>query len=156
MTIGEVCTRKVVIASRDTPIYEAARMMREYHAGDLVVTEEFGDKRTPVGIVTDRDIVIEILAEGFSPEGLTVDEIMADHVVTVGEHDSVFEAIRSMRAAGVRRAPIVDAGGALIGIVSLDDLLELIAEELGDLANLIREERRNEEVSRRPATSLVH
>lgn len=155
MTIGEVCTRKVIIASRDTSIYEAARLMRTYHAGDLVVTEEFGGKPTPVGIVTDRDIVVEVLAEGLAPEGLTLGEIMASQLVTVAEHDSVFEALRSLRAEGVRRAPIVDAAGALIGIVSLDDLLELIAEELVDLASLIREERRREEVSRRPVATLV-
>lgn len=156
MTIGEVCRRKVIVASRSTPIYEAARLMREHHTGDLVVIEEFGGKRTPIGIVTDRDIVIEILAEGFSPEGLNVGEIMADHLVSVKEDDSVFDALRSIRAEGVRRAPIVDAAGALIGIVSLDDLLEQIAEELGDLASLIREERRKEEVSRRPVANLVH
>ena len=156
MTIGEVCTRKVIVASRGTSIYEAARLMREHHTGDLVVIEEFGSKQAPVGIVTDRDIVIEILAEGFSPEGLSVGEIMTDHLVTVREGDSVFEALRLIRTEGVRRAPIVDAAGALIGIVSLDDLLELIAEELGDLASLVREERRNEEVSRRPVASLVH
>jgi len=155
MTVGEICTRKVIIASRDTSICEAARLMREYHAGDLVVTDELGDKRTPVGIVTDRDIVIEVLAEGLNPQGLTVGEIMADSVVTVNERDSVFEALRVMRSEGIRRAPIVDGSGALIGIVSLDDLLELIAEEVGDLASLIREERRKEEVSRRPAGTLA-
>ncbi len=156
MTIGEICTRKVVVTSRGASIYEAAGLMREYHAGDLVVTEAFGDKRRPVGIVTDRDIVIEILAEGLNPEGLTVGDIMVDHLVTLTEDDSIFAALRLMRSEGVRRAPIIDRGGALIGIISLDDLLELIAEELGDLASLIRAEYRKEEVSRRPATSLVH
>lgn len=155
MTIGEICTRRVVIASRDTSIYDAAKLMREYHAGDLVVTDELGDKRTPIGIVTDRDIVIEILAEGLNPGGLTVGDIMTGSLVTVNEHDSIFEALRLMRSEGIRRTPIVDSAGALIGIVSLDDMLELIAEELGDLASLIREERRNEEFNRRAAGNLV-
>ncbi len=156
MTIGEICTRKVVIGSRGTSIHEAAKLMREYHAGDLVVTDELGDRRTPVGIVTDRDIVIEILAEGLNPDGLTVGEIMTGTLIAVKESDSVFDTLRLMRSEGVRRAPIVDTTGALIGIVSLDDLLEFIAEELGDLASLIREERRKEEINRRPAGILVH
>lgn len=155
MTIGEICIRRVVIGARETSIYQAAKLMREYHAGDLVVTDEIGDKRAPVGIVTDRDIVIAVLAEGLNPEGLTVGEIMTGGLVTVNEHDGVFETLRLMRSEGVRRAPIVDGSGALIGIVSLDDLLELIAEELGDLAGLIREERRKEEINRRPAASLA-
>jgi len=155
MTIGEICTRKVVIASRDTPIYEVARLMREYHAGDLVVTDELGDKRTPAGIVTDRDIVVEVLAEGLNPQGLTAGDIMTSKLVTVKEHDGMFEVLRLMRSEGVRRAPIVDETGALIGIVSLDDLLEVIAEEVGDLASLIREERRKEELTRRPAGILA-
>lgn len=155
MTIGGICTRKVVIGARDTSLYEAAKLMREHHAGDLVVTDARGDKRTPVGIVTDRDIVIAVLAEGLNPEGLTVGEIMTAGLVTVNENDGVFEALRLMRCEGVRRAPIVDDAGALIGIVALDDLLELIAEELGDLASLIREERRKEEIIRRPAATLA-
>lgn len=155
MTIGEICTRRVVIGSRDTTIYEVAQLMREYHAGDLVVTDELGGKRTPVGIVTDRDIVVEVLAEGLNPSGLTAGDIMSASLVTVKEHDGMFEVLRLMRSEGVRRAPIVDESGALIGIVSLDDLLELIAEELGDLASLIREERRKEEVTRPPAGILV-
>lgn len=148
MTIGEICTRKVIIASRDTPIYQAARLMREYHAGDLVVTDELGDKRIPAGIVTDRDIVVEVLGAGLDPKDLTVGEIMTGNLVTVNERGSVFDTLRTMRAEGIRRAPIVDHMGALIGIISLDDPLEFIAEEVGDLASLIREGRKKEEVSR--------
>lgn len=150
MTVGEICTRRVVIGSRETSIYEAAQLMREYHAGDLVVTDGIHGSRTPVGIVTDRDIVVEVLAEGLNPAGLTVGDIMNASLVTVNEGEGVFGALRQMRSEGVRRAPIVDKTGALVGIVSLDDLLELIAEELGDLVSLIREERKKEELSRRP------
>lgn len=153
MTIGEICTRKVVIGSRDTSIYEAAKLMREYHSGDLIVTDELGSKRKPVGIVTDRDIVVEVLAEGLNPRGLTAGEIMTGSLVTLKEHEGVFEALRMMRAEGVRRAPIVDEAGALIGIVSLDDLLELIAEEVGDLARLTREGRMKEILNRHSASS---
>jgi len=144
MDIGELCTRKVIIASRNTSIGKAAKLMREHHAGDIVVTEESGGKVVPIGIVTDRDIVIGILARELSPEGLSVGDIMAEGLVTAKSRDGVFETIQLMRTEGIRRAPIVDATGALVGIVSLDDLLELLAEELGNLASLLRQERRRE------------
>lgn len=144
MVIGELCTRKVIIASRNTPVGEAAKLMREHHAGDIVVTEESGAKVVPIGIVTDRDIVMAIVARELSPEGLSVGDIMTGGLVTAKARDGVFETIQLMRTEGIRRAPIVDDTGALVGIVSLDDLLELLAEELGNLAGLLRQERRRE------------
>ena len=144
MLIGEVCTRKVIVASRGTSIYEGARLMREHHTGDVVVTDDFDGRRLPVGIVTDRDIVVEILAQELNPAGLTLGEIMTATLVTAKEADGVFETIRLMRAEAVRRVPVVGSGGSLIGILSLDDVVELVAEELGDLATLIRQERRKE------------
>jgi CBS domain-containing protein len=118
--------------------------MREHHAGDVVVTDDFDGRRIPVGIVTDRDIVVGVLAQELNPAGLTVGEIMTAALVTAKERDGVFETVRLMRAEAVRRVPIVDADGSLIGIVSLDDIVELMAEELGDLATLIRQEQRKE------------
>lgn len=118
--------------------------MREHHAGDIVVTEESGAKVVPIGIVTDRDIVMAIVARELSPEGLSVGDIMTGGLVTAKARDGVFETIQLMRTEGIRRAPIVDDTGALVGIVSLDDLLELLAEELGNLAGLLRQERRRE------------
>lgn len=93
---------------------------------------------------TDRDIVVEILAQESNPAGLTVGEIMSVTLVTAKERDTVFETVRLMRAEALRRVPVVDADGSLAGIVSLDDVVELMAEELGDLATLIRQERRKE------------
>ena len=144
MLVGEICTRKVIVASRRTSIYEAARLMREHHTGDVVVTDDFDGRRIPVGIVTDRDIVVEVLAQELNPAGLTLGEVMTATLVTAKEADGVFETIRLMRAEAVRRLPIVDSGGSLVGIVSLDDVVELMAEELGDLATLIRQEQRKE------------
>jgi CBS domain-containing protein len=148
MTVGEICTRKVIIAPRNTSAYEAAKLMRQHHTGDVVVTDDSGDFRTPVGIVTDRDLVLEVVAQGLNPAEVTVGEMMSDSPVTACERDGVFETVRQMRSTGVRRIPVVDSTNSLMGIVSLDDVLELMAEEMGDLANAMRQERMNEMQSR--------
>lgn len=149
MTIGEICNREVVIVERDTAVTEAARVMRQYHVGDLVVVDASAGKRRPVGIVTDRDIVVEVVAAEVAADTLTVGDIMSGEVATVGEAEGVFEALRYMRGKGVRRLPVVDAEGWLVGIVTLDDLLELLAEELGELAKLVSREQDREASTRK-------
>ena len=136
MPIGELCNREVVFVTRTTLVIEAAQLMRRYHVGDLVVIDEVDGKRVPVGIVTDRDIVMEIVAKVLSPEGCTVEHIMAAPVVTVDENEGLIGTIQRMRSHGVRRMPVVDAEGGLVGIVSVDDLLDLFAGELADLAKV--------------------
>ena len=149
MAIGEICNREVVVVTRETTIANAARLMRQHHVGDVVVVMEEGGLRTPLGILTDRDIVVETVAAELDPAALTVGEIMVQDLATVQESTGVFEAIRYMRDKGVRRMPVVNEGGDLIGILALDDLLDLLAEELGALARLIAREQ-NREASLRP------
>lgn len=149
MPIGEICNREVVIVQADQPVLEAARLMRQYHAGDVVVVEERGGLRVPVGIVTDRDLVVEIMAPGLDPAVITVGDIMAPELATVMENIGVFEAIQYMRTKGVRRLPVVDDKGGLIGILTLDDLLELLADELIALVRLVKREQKREMVGRR-------
>jgi CBS domain-containing protein len=144
MTIGEICTRTVIIASRETLITEGARLMRERHTGDIIVTDEIGGVRIPVGIVTDRDLVMEVLAQEVPPEKVSLGDIMTLSPAIAKERDGIFETIQRMRSVGARRMPIVDDSGALVGIISLDDLIELIADELRALVGLMREERRRE------------
>ena len=149
MNIGEICTRRVIIAPRETSLRDAAKLMREEHTGDIVITEQVGDRRSPIGILTDRDLVIEILAEDVTPAGLTVGDVMTENPVTAREGDGIFETIQLMRAEGVRRVPVVDRSGSLVGIVSLDDFVELLAEVFGNLTTLIRQVRRREVETRR-------
>ncbi len=144
MSVGELCNREVVIAERTLPVSEAARLMRSHHVGDLVVVEDKGSRRHPVGIVTDRDIVVEVVAAGVNPEALKVGDIMGPEVATVREGEGLFEALRYMRDKGVRRLPVVDGSGALVGILTLDDLLGLLAEEMTELAKLVSHERQRE------------
>jgi CBS domain-containing protein len=148
MPIGEICNRDVVIVKSSDTIQEAAKLMRQYHVGDVVVVEERGGVRVPVGIVTDRDLVVEILATELDPGVITVGDIMERELVTVKESTGIFEAIQYMRSKAVRRLPIVDESGALLGILSLDDLLELLSEELLGIAKLVKHQQRKEATRR--------
>lgn len=148
MSIGEICNREVVIAQRETTVLEASRLMRQYHVGDLVVVDETDGKRVPVGIVTDRDVVLEVVSMELDASVLTAGDIMGLELATVRESEGIFETIRYMRTKGVRRLPVVDAQGALIGIITLDDLLELLTEEMSELSKLVSKERMQESQTR--------
>ena len=149
MPIGEICSREVIIVQRETPVQEAAQLMRQHHVGALVVVEEVSGKRMPVGLITDRDLVVEVLATQLDAKAITVGDIMLPELGSVQENGGVFETIQFMRAKAVRRLPVVDGQGALIGIVALDDLLTLLAEELNELAGLVAREQAKELHSRR-------
>lgn len=149
MSIGEICNREVVIAERSASVAELARLMREYHVGDVVVVESQAGRRRPVGIVTDRDIVVEAIAPGLSPDTLTAGDLATAEMALVTEGEGVLDTVRYMRSKGVRRMPVVDKQGILVGIVTLDDLLELLAEEMVELARLTAAERRRETQERR-------
>ena len=149
MPIGEICNREVVIVQRDATTSEAAQLMRQHHVGDVVVVEDRGGAKIPVGIVTDRDLVVEIMAPEIDQFVITVGDIMVPELATVRENAGIFEAIEYMRAKGVRRVPVVSDSGGLIGILALDDLLQLLAEELLALAKLVGNEQTRETISRR-------
>jgi CBS domain-containing protein len=148
MAVGEICNRDVVIAEKALSVVEAAQLMRKHHVGDLVVVEDRGGQKHPVGIVTDRDIVVEVVAAAVNPDALKVGDIMGPEVATVRESEGLFEALRYMRDKGVRRMPVVDGTGVLVGILTLDDLLGLLAEEMTELAKLVSHERHREAVAR--------
>ena len=149
MPIGEICNREVVFVTRKDTILEAARLMRTHHVGDLVVAEDRGGIRVPIGMLTDRDLVIEILAAGVALESVDVGDIMSPQLVAAHEADGVYETIQRMRAAGVRRIPVVNDRGGLEGIVAVDDLLGLLADEIMGLAKLVGREQEHERVARR-------
>jgi len=136
MNIGEICTIQTVTCTRDETVQGAAMLMRKHHVGDLIVIDGVDGEAVPVGIVTDRDIVVSVIALGLDPAGLQVDDIMSDDLLTCREADDVYETIEHMRLRGIRRVPVVDSAGSLSGIVSADDLLEFLAEEMGDLSRI--------------------
>lgn len=149
MSVGEFCNREVIIVNRDETVQEAAKLMRQHHVGDVVVVEDRSGVKVPVGIVTDRDIVVEIVATELDQTAITVGDIMAPDLFTVKESADVFESIQYMRRKTVRRLPIVNDGGGLVGILTLDDVLELLSEELLDISKLIKYEQKKE-VRHRP------
>jgi predicted transcriptional regulator len=149
MPISEICNREVVILQRDSTVHEAAKLMRQHHVGDVVVIEERKGVQVPVGIVTDRDLVVEIMAPDLLQMVITVGDIMAPKLVTVKDSTGIYEAIQYMRSEGVRRLPVVDSNGGLIGILTLDDLLELLAEEMLELSKLVKHEQKKESANRR-------
>lgn len=144
MTIKTICNREVLIAQKDTTIQEAAKLMRDYHAGDIVLVEEKGGNRYPVGIVTDRDIVIELIAKEADLSEITLGDMVCRELIVAKENDAIDDTLKLMRQKGVRRLPVVDENGVLQGIITLDDLIELIAEELKDLAELIGKQQKLE------------
>jgi len=149
MPIGDVCIRDVVVASRETTAREAARLMSENHVGNLVVVEDIGGRKVPVGIVTDRDIVRNVVAEGLDAGLFTLGDLLARDLVTTAEDQSIYECMRQMRINGIRRMPVVDTKGSLVGIISLDDLIQLLADEMSELAKVIVREQARETVMRR-------
>jgi CBS domain-containing protein len=140
MRLGECCNRTVVIADRDMSIPDAARLMREYHVGDLIVVQREKEFNRPIGIITDRDLVVEVLAQNAQPSELTINDVMSEDLASASEDDDVLDTLRRMRSLGIRRMPVVNRSGALVGIMAVDDLLELIRGSLNDVIGLIARE----------------
>ena len=149
MKAGELCNRNVVTAEPDMSIAQAAELMRSHHVGCLVVVRENEGRVEPAGIVTDRDIVVELLAKGISIDEVTVGDIMSFALLKVSEDESVFECAQRMRSRGVRRVPVITNNGALAGILALDDILSLLGEELSLLCKLTEREA-EQEAKKRP------
>lgn len=148
--IGEICTREVVFGTREMTVTEAARLMRQHHVGSIVIVEHLnGGKRLPVGIVTDRDVVVEVTAMDLDPRTITMGDIMGDALVTAREKEGLLETMEIMRYKGVRRLPIIGGDGQLVGIVTIDDLLEVLAEQLTELARIVSREQALEAAGRR-------
>lgn len=137
MTAGELCIRRVITADRDETVVDAARRLAEENVGDLVVVEQLADGARPIGIVTDRDLVASALAGG-TPESLAlrVGDVMSE-LVTAYDDEPVETVLAVLRTRRIRRLPIIDRSGALQGILTLDDMVAWIREQLDDAAAVI-------------------
>jgi CBS domain-containing protein len=141
MNVGEVCTRQVATMNPEAPLVEAVRRMRDEHIGSLVLVTLEDGRPVPIGVLTDRDIVVGVLATDLEHlRRLDVGEVATNELVTATEDEDLHTVLRRMRMFGVRRVPIVDDFGALVGLLSLDDLLDAMAEDVAEMAKLVREQ----------------
>lgn len=150
MNVGSICKRQIVTVTPRSDLATAAELMREKHVGFLIVVEpepqaQYG---RPVGVLTDRDIVISVVARGADPTLLTAGDVMNREPVLAEESDSVDHALRTMRRMGVRRLPVIGSRGMLTGVLALDDVLDVLAAEIGEVSGTVRNEQRIEGVLR--------
>ena len=149
LTAGDLCTRSTVIGSRTLALSEAARLMREQHVGSIVVIDDTLVGPMPVGMLTDRDIVTAVVAKDVDVRALQVGDVMSTDVVTAREGDSLLDTLAVMRRHGVRRVPVTDARGVLQGVLSLDDVTEVVGEQISALVQALTSGHRREERRRR-------
>lgn len=142
MKVGDICSRDVATVRESDDLTAVAQLMRQKHVGYLVVIEPKAGEEgvTPVGVITDRDIVVGVIARAADPRSLKVGDVMTSQPVLVAEDSAVSAALHHMREVGIRRLPVVDRGGRLTGVLSLDDVLDGLAQQLMDVAGSIRRE----------------
>ena len=149
MLVKNFCSREVATIEPGASLREAALLMRNRHVGSLVVVDASRGAPRPVGVLTDRDIVVAVVAvPGARPEGIRVGDVLTREAVVVHDDDDVFAAVQTMRQHGVRRLPVIAADGALCGVLTSDDVVKLVATELGSLSTALRRGGERESVER--------
>jgi CBS domain-containing protein len=131
--LGKICTRPVVTASAQMTVDEAARVMRSKNVGALVVV----NAGRPVGMLTDRDVAIEVVAKGLDPDTARVGDVMHKKPITIREDLGILDAAKVFAKTGVRRLPVVTRSGVLVGVITVDDLIMLLGNELGHVAGAL-------------------
>jgi predicted transcriptional regulator len=144
MKVGEYCKRAVVAIASGADAAGAAKLMREEHVGFLIVYRQGDALQKPVGVLTDRDLVLEVMARDVDPHAVTVDDVMSRQPLIANEADELGDMLQGMRLAGIRRVPVVDVRGALTGIMAIDDAIDLITGLMCDIAGSIKSEQRQE------------
>jgi CBS domain-containing protein len=145
MSVGEICNREVIVCRQSEPLSEAVALMRDYHVGCVVVLTDSEAKSRPIGILTDRDIVVRVLLTKTDFANIKVSQVMSQELITAQQDDEVFDSLELMRDKGIRRLPVVGPEGLLEGILSVDDLIELMAEQMIDLVRLCNREQWHEQ-----------
>lgn len=148
-TLSDIATPIVVTANPDTTSAQAARLMREHHVGSLVVVDPASAGGKPLGILTDRDLVLAVMAEGLDPALFTVGDVMSTDLVTAGQGCDVLDAVRLLREHRLRRLIVLDDVGRVVGVAALEDLLEALSSEFSELVLALRGARDRERAQRR-------
>lgn len=149
MQLKDLCVLDVACCTRELSIAAAARLMRQHHTGDLIVVDDADEEREPVGIITDRDIVLEVVARDRDPGKTTVGEVMSNRLVVASQSEDLTQALERMATHGVRRLPVVDDERYVLGIVTLDDVLREHAGQAKQLLNVVTTEQMHEQRTRR-------
>jgi CBS domain-containing protein len=144
MRVGDYCKHGVVTVPTTADVTDIARTMRDEHVGFLIVVEDGDPHRRPQGVITDRDIVLEVCARDVDPHAVTAADIMSRNPLVVHEADDLSEVVQAMRFAGFRRVPVVTQAGALTGVIAMDDAIEVVAGFLGDICGSFHNEQRQE------------
>ena len=131
--LGKVCSKPVVTVSAQVMVSQAARAMRTRNVGALVVV----NASRPIGILTDRDITVDVVARGMDPDSTRVGDVMRRRPITIREELGILDAAKTFAKTGVRRLAVVDKGGVLVGILTLDDLLMLLGDEMAYVAGAL-------------------
>lgn len=148
MKAGDFCNREVVVIEKGASVAEAAALMREHHVGSVVIVDAVDGAKRPVGVLTDRDIVIEFVTQKISTDDVKAGDAFSAKLVTVTEDMALYETIELMLRHGVRRVPVVNADGGLVGLFASDDALELLTEQLQHLVWLVSKQQRQEKKRR--------
>jgi CBS domain-containing protein len=150
MKVRDFCSKNVVTVEPLASLREASILMRNHHVGTLVVVEQGEGGPQPKGIITDRDMIVAVIAvPGARPEGIRVCDAMSTRLAVAHEDDGVFEAAQTMAERGVRRLPVLGADGTLRGIVSADDIQRVVSTEMANLAAALKKGVEREVIARR-------
>ncbi len=144
MNVGEICDRNVVVVGKINSIYAAARLMRDHHTSEVVVVESRHGVNIPLGLITDHDIITRVIAEELNLDAISVGDILSPHVLTANEEDEMAVTLKRMRHKVVRRILIVSQNKGLIGILSVDDILDTLTEQLNDIDQIVGSDLTNE------------
>lgn len=137
MRVREMCMFAPVTCRRDASARDVAALMRERHVGDVIVVEDRDGGVVPIGVLTDRDLAVELMAKGIDPASVCAGDLLTRECVTVMASDLAYDAVWQMRRCAIRRLPVVDAQGHLVGILTMDDLNRFLAQELNDLTQVV-------------------
>jgi CBS domain-containing protein len=131
------------MVERGDSLEEAAKLMRDYHVGSLVVVDALEARNKPLGIITDRDIAVRAVAEGMSMQ-TPVSELTGDELVSAAEEELLYDVLERMKNKGIRRIPVIDSEAYLVGILSMDDIIEFLTDEMKELNALFYRETKEE------------
>jgi CBS domain-containing protein len=143
VNVGDICSRHIVYVSPQDPVLDVARIMREQHVSSVVVVDNMHGEIRPHGMISDRDLVLEVLAANIDPSTLKSEDILTGELICVTETHDVKEALKYLRYYGVRQAPVVNVKGVLVGVFSIEDSLATLSKEFTELVQLLSAELTN-------------